>query len=148
MCVFVAMNLLYLLSKCGLISCDYILHYYVCGCKLVWEVVNYYDGLQLLVLLSFVYCSQVLMSGLLLDDWVHTGRCISILIFHSSIHIHFELVVFDILWFRIRFRVRSFHFQYHFVLKCKSEMVPRLFWPIPTIFNPRCEDWGVETQQQ
>ena len=61
MCVVVAMNLLYLLSKYGLMSCDYILYYYVCGCKLVCEVVNYYHGLQLLVLLSFVYCFHVFM---------------------------------------------------------------------------------------
>ena len=65
MCVVVAMNLLYLLSKCGLISCDYILHYYVCGCKLVCEVVNYYHSLQLLVLLSFVLfsCTHVRFVG-------------------------------------------------------------------------------------
>ena len=32
-------------------------------------VVNYYHSLQLLVLLSFVYCFHVPMSGLF-DDWV------------------------------------------------------------------------------
>ena len=30
-------------------SYDYILHYYVCGCELICEVVNYYRSLQLLV---------------------------------------------------------------------------------------------------
>ena len=33
---------------------------------------NYYDGLQLLVLLSFVYYLHVLMSGLL-DNWLSYG---------------------------------------------------------------------------
>ena len=55
MCVAMTMNFLNLLSECGVMSCDYILHYYVCGCELVCEVVNYYHSLQLLVLLSFVY---------------------------------------------------------------------------------------------
>ena len=41
MCVATAMNLLNFLSKCGLVSCDYILRYYVCGCELDYEVVNY-----------------------------------------------------------------------------------------------------------
>ena len=41
MCVATAMNLLNFLSKCGLVSCDYILCYYVCGCELDYEVVNY-----------------------------------------------------------------------------------------------------------
>ena len=50
----------------------YELQLYVYGWKLVCEVVNYYHGLQLLVLLSFVYCFHVLMSGLL-DDWVIYG---------------------------------------------------------------------------
>ena len=45
MCVAMTMNLLNLLSKCRLMSCDYILHYYVCGCELVCEVVNYYHSL-------------------------------------------------------------------------------------------------------
>ena len=35
MYVVVTMNLLYLLSKCEFMSCDCILHYYVCSCKLV-----------------------------------------------------------------------------------------------------------------
>ena len=67
-----AVNLLNLLSECGLLSCDYILHYYVCSCELFCEVVNYYHNLQLLVLLSLVYCFYVLMSGLL-DDWASYG---------------------------------------------------------------------------
>ena len=41
MCVATAMNLLNFLSECGLVSCDYILRYYVCGCELDYEVVNY-----------------------------------------------------------------------------------------------------------
>jgi len=72
MCVAMAMNFLNLLSECWLVSCDYKLHYYVCGCELVCELVNYYHSLQLFVLLSFVYCFHVLMSGLL-DDWVSYG---------------------------------------------------------------------------
>jgi len=39
----VAMNLLNLLSECMFVSCDYILHYYVCGYEFVREVVNYYN---------------------------------------------------------------------------------------------------------
>ena len=35
MCVAMTMNLLNLLSECKLMSCDYILHYYVCGCELL-----------------------------------------------------------------------------------------------------------------
>ena len=55
MCVVVTMNLLNPLSEYGL----------VCSYELVCEVVNYYHGLQLLVLLLFVYCFHILMSGLL-----------------------------------------------------------------------------------
>ena len=80
MCVAMAMNFLNLLSECGLVSCDYKLHYYVCGCELVCEVVNYYHSLQLFVLLSFVYCFYVLMSGLL-DYWVSYGSVVSVLTF-------------------------------------------------------------------
>ena len=47
----VAMNLLNLLYECGLVSYNCILHYYVYGYELVCEIVNYYHGLQLLVLL-------------------------------------------------------------------------------------------------
>ena len=35
MCLAMAINLLNLLSECKLMSCDYILHYYVCGCELL-----------------------------------------------------------------------------------------------------------------
>ena len=38
MCVAVAMNLLNLLYECGLVSCYYILHYYVSGCELVCKL--------------------------------------------------------------------------------------------------------------
>ena len=41
MCVVVTMNLLNPLSEYGLVSCDYILYYYVCSYELVCEVVNY-----------------------------------------------------------------------------------------------------------
>ena len=34
MCVAMAINLLNILSKCGFVRYDYILHYYVCGCDL------------------------------------------------------------------------------------------------------------------
>ena len=44
-CAAMTMNFLNLLSECGVISCDYILHYYVCGYELVCEVVNYYHSL-------------------------------------------------------------------------------------------------------
>ena len=76
----VAMNLLNILSEYGLVSCDCIVYYYMCRCELVCEVVNYYYGLQLLVLLSFVYCFYVLMSGLL-DYWVSYGSVVSVLTF-------------------------------------------------------------------
>jgi len=55
-CVAIAMSLLNLPSECGIVSCDYV-HYYAGGCELVFEVVNDYHGLQLLVLLSFVMYS-------------------------------------------------------------------------------------------
>ena len=91
MCVAMAMNLLNLLSEYGLVSCDYKLHYYVCGCKLVCEVVNYYHSLQLLVLLSFVYCFHVLMSGLL-DDWISYGSvCFCFAFRRPFVFIHIRL---------------------------------------------------------
>ena len=98
MCVVVTMNLLNPLSEYGLVSCDYILYYYVCSYELVCEVVNYYHGLQLLVLLSFVYCFHILMSGFFYH-WVSTGRLFP---FWLSVdrsfltHIYSNCFVFDI----------------------------------------------------
>ena len=45
MCLAMAINLLNLLSECKFVSCDYILHYYMCGYELVCEVVNYYHNI-------------------------------------------------------------------------------------------------------
>ena len=61
---------LFKLCVCETVS---FLHYYIyiCGCELVCdEVVKYYHGLQLLVLLSFVYVFSCTHVGFLLDGWV------------------------------------------------------------------------------
>ena len=98
MCAAMTMNFLNLRSECGVISCNYILHYYVCDCELVCEVVNYYHSLQLLVLLSFVYffmysCPVCWIIG------YRMGRCVSVLLFVDrsfSTHIRSNWFVFDI----------------------------------------------------
>ena len=98
MCMAVAMNLLNLLSEYGL--------YYVCGCELVCEVVNYYHGLQLLMLLSFIYCFHVLISDLL-DDWVSYGSvCFR---FNFPYTVFFNIYPFELV--RFRFPVSSFSFS-------------------------------------
>jgi len=79
MYVVVVINLLYILSVGLWVATIYIALLCVCGCKLVCEVLNYYHDLQLLVLVLFVYCFYVLMSGLL-DDWVPYG----------SVYFHFD----------------------------------------------------------
>ena len=79
MCAAMTMNFLNLRSECGVISCNYILHYYVCGCELVCEVVNYYHSLQLLVLLSFVYFFMYSCPVCWIIRY-HIGRCVSVLL--------------------------------------------------------------------
>ena len=91
------MNLLNLLSECGLLSCDYILHYYVCSCELFCEVVNYYHNLQLLcyyhLSIVFMYSCQV--------SWMighHMGRCVSVLTFRRPFV--FDIYPFELVRFR------------------------------------------------
>ena len=77
-------------------SYDYILHYYVCGCELVCEVVNYYCSLQLLVYyhlsIVFMYSCPVCW---IIEDLM--GWCVPFAVDRSfSMHIHSNWFVFDI----------------------------------------------------
>ena len=87
MCVVVTMNLLNPLSKYGL----------VCSYELVCEVVNYYHDLQLLVLLSFVYCFHILMSGFFLSLGIY-GSVVSVLAFRRPFV--FDTYLFELFCFR------------------------------------------------
>ena len=92
-------------------------------CEFVCEAVNYYHGLQLLMLLSFIYCFHVLISDLL-DDWVLYGSVC--FYFNFPYTVFFNIYPFRIGSFSIsRELVFVFVFGHSifdivFVLKCKK----------------------------